>query len=269
MSLRLHSLTVVAVAACLVAGAALVPSSASAAFTYLATRNLVPGPVLQITSTGTEGLTYIRPSNNNLTSFAIGPSVEPLVTTAAVAAIRPTRLYYCNAVNQRSIFRAGDVPIFTGNNYIREVAFGPGPALYFSEASGAGGDGKIYKLSPTLTPVLFYTVRLAQVGGFWAGHFAFNPEGKLFIANGNTGSAKVWHCPIAAGAAPTSVYASSGPILGFCFVAPDRFLYTDGSPLLRLTTLGATTASVQYTSPRQNKYCDVLSSDIQYNPQVK
>jgi hypothetical protein len=263
MSARLQTLGVVTLVVVVMLGAVLAPSSATAANIYLATRNLSPGPVLRIAG-ATEALAYIRPGNNNLTSFTIGPSVEPTTTTA----VRPTRLYYCNAVNQNQIFRAGDVPIYTHRTYVREVAFGPGGALYFSESTGASADGKIYRLGPGMVPVLYYTVVLTKVGGFWAGNFAFNSAGRLFISNGNTTGAKIWGCPLGA-AAPVALYSDRGPIQGFCVTSSSTFWFTNGTPVLRRGTFGGPATMTVFTSPKQNKYCDVLASATVLSPNTR
>ncbi len=264
MKARAQTLGVVTLGVLVMVGAVLVQSSATAADTYLATRNLSPGPVLRI-NVAMESLVYARPAHNNLTSFAIGPSVETPTTTAMTAA-RPTRLYYCNAVNEKQIFRVGDVPIYTHATYVREVGFGPGGALYFSESTGATADGKIYRLGPGMVPVLYYTVELAKVGGFWAGHFAFNAPGRLFIASGNTTNAKIWECPLG-GAPPVVRYSDSGPILGLCVPRTSTFWFTSGTPFLRRGTFGGPAPSTVFTSPKQNNYCDVLVSDIPYKPE--
>lgn len=73
---------------------------------------------------------------------------------------------------------------FTHSTYIRHIEFDPEGKLYFSEATGAGADGTIYTLTDT-TPQPFYTVRLSEVDGFWAGAFAFDGDGALWLTSGN------------------------------------------------------------------------------------
>jgi hypothetical protein len=57
--------------------------------------------------------------------------------------------------------------------------------LYFSESSGAGGNGKIYYIDSRGAAVPFFTVNLREVDGFWAGNFAFDESGTLYLSSGN------------------------------------------------------------------------------------
>jgi len=94
---------------------------------------------------------------------------------------RPGSVYELAVGTPKPIFNFGKVAVrvvFTHTTYVRDVAFDPSGNLYFSESSGAGGEGKIYRLDLTTgTATLFYTVRLASVGGFWSGDFAYSPDG--------------------------------------------------------------------------------------------
>ena len=127
-------------------------------------------------TTGTESAVFVR-QNGRFSSFTLAKF--------------PDELYYSYR-NDRKIFRAVQVKkgewspeevIYVHTTYVKDVAFGPGPALYFSEATGCGGAGKIYRLDGT-TATLYYTVRLSEVG-CWAGDFAFDEGGVLYLANGN------------------------------------------------------------------------------------
>jgi len=258
----MHALTktlCVCVAALVLAGAALADPNPPPNIprpvgkVYAATLNLNPGVVLQVGGT-TESLVYMRPSSNNLTSFVFRTALE---RDAQAAAPPLLHVYYSNAINETRVYRTADVVTYSHKTYVREVAVGPDKALYFSESSGAGGDGKIWRLDASLAPTLYYTVRLAEVGGFWAGHFAFSPGGRLFVANGNTTGARIWQCPVPAGA-PTAVYSETGTILGFSFLNNTDFLYTNGTTQIRKAALGAAASTVFFTSRKQSKFCDVL-----------
>ncbi|MEA1865909.1 MAG: hypothetical protein U9N46_12125, partial [Euryarchaeota archaeon] len=63
--------------------------------------------------------------------------------------------------------------------------------LYFSEATGAGGNGKIYKIVDGKAS-LYYEVKLADVGGFWGGDFAFDDKGNLYLSSGNRIPASIY-----------------------------------------------------------------------------
>jgi len=218
---------------------------------FVATLDIKPGVVFRIAS-GAEHVIYARKRPENLTSFDFGPWLRPTPKPRQV-------LYFCNAVNDKKIWYAfgpgHEAVLGSHSTYVREVDWGPGKALYFSEASGSAKDGRIYKLAPGSPPTVFYTVKLPLVGGFWAGHFAFDPGGRLHISNGNTSGAQIWACPPAA--KPKSVFKTRGSILGFHFTDRKTFLYTDGSPRLRKAQLGGS-GSVVFTSPKNHKYCDVV-----------
>lgn len=219
-------------------------------FTYLATYNLNPGKILRVDG-ATEQVVLTRPAGP-LTSFVFdGPTVTPPPSAADWA-------YFCNAINGVKIYRADDSTVYTHTTYVRDLAVGPDGALYFSEASGAGGDGKIYRFDAAGTPSLFYTVSLAQVGGFFAGNFAFDPLGTLYISNGNIEGASLWQCPIPGAAARVFQRTDDGVIMGFCFPGVNTFLFTDLTPNLRQAFVGGTSFATVFVSPATNQYRDVL-----------
>jgi hypothetical protein len=219
---------------------------------YLATLNINPGVVLKVDG-ATETLVYTRPMNN-LTSFTISKLLEPELAKKFPVLLT---IYYANGLNEKRIYRIADNLVYTHKTYVREVAIGPDKALYFSESQGASGDGTIYRLDATLTTAtVYYQVHIADIGGTWAGNFAFGKDGKLYVANGNTPGAAIWECPVAGGT-PTSVYKDKGAILGFCFTDRQTFLFTNGTPDLMKASIGAAAAEIAFTSPKKNRYCDV------------
>lgn len=108
------------------------------------------------------------------------------------------KLYYVNA-NENKVYLAlrtttgwNKQVAFEFETYIRCYRFGPGLSsdptgfmrAYFSTARGAGGDGTIYVIvNNTARP--FMTIRIRDIGGFWAGNFEFAPDGTLYVSNGN------------------------------------------------------------------------------------
>jgi len=106
------------------------------------------------------------------------------------------QLYFCSANDRRIYLKKPNEPeriVFTHNTYIRDIAVDSSGNLYFTEASGAKGDGRIYKLSPGVneprpkgfSPRPLYTVELKTVDKFWAGDFTFDAQGKLYLSSGN------------------------------------------------------------------------------------
>ena len=85
--------------------------------------------------------------------------------------------------------------IYTHNTYIRDIAFAFDENgeldLYFSESSGESENGKIYKIEDGKAS-LYYEVKLADVGGFWAGDFAFDDTNKLYLSSGNHVPASIY-----------------------------------------------------------------------------
>ena len=68
--------------------------------------------------------------------------------------------------------------------------------------------------------------------------------------------AAIWSCPL--GGAPARVFQGKGAILGFSFVNRDTVLFTDGSSHLWPAHLGDPEETLEFTSPKGNRYCDVF-----------
>ena len=183
---------------------------------YFADAKESPGSVYHYnTTSGIEETVYTRPSGN-LYSFTFHPRI-------------PKKLYYVNA-NEYKIYRthqiglgwAPEEVVYTHDTYVRDLAFAFDKAgnlgLYFSEATGAGGNGKIYKIEDS-TASPFYEVKLADVGGFWAGDFAFDDKNNLYLSSGNR--------------VPASIYKVEGGIVKEIFKDKKEpisgFTYKDGS----------------------------------------
>ena len=119
------------------------------------------------------------------------------------------QLYFCSANDRRIYQRTGkqqERVVFEHRTYIRDIAVDPSGYLYFSMASGAGGDGRIYKLNPPVNklendghfsiasdsrkdPI---QVHLKTVDGFWAGDFTFDAQGNLYLSTGNRSPAFIY-----------------------------------------------------------------------------
>ncbi|HDI31867.1 MAG TPA: hypothetical protein ENF80_03520 [Thermofilum sp.] len=113
--------------------------------------------------------------------------------------------------------------IYEHNTYIRDLAWGPGikttkvqhPSLYFSEASGAGSNGKIYRLTDRGAE-LYYEVKLEDVDGFWAGHFTFAGD-VLYLSSGNRIPASIYK--VTANGTVNRLFTSNDePICGIFYV---------------------------------------------------
>jgi hypothetical protein len=147
---------------------------------------------------------------------------------------RTGKLYVSNS-NQFKLFAVNSATgaasdVFTHTTYLRDIAFDPAGNLYFSEATGAGADGKIYRLNLSSgTPTLFYNVLRSSVGGFWAGDFTFAPDGRLYISTGNVVGGRVYRIDDpAAASAPVSVYSiAAESVTGIAFDRNGQFHYSN------------------------------------------
>ena len=189
-----------------------IPMTPISQFLYFAVASENPGSVYRLNLlTKDISPLYTRP-HGQLYSFAFHPGI-------------PEKLYYVNA-NDTKIFRvlwlrdhwSEEGVIYQHTTYVRDIAFGPEPVtgtpapggpplrLFFSEATGAGG-GKIYYLNGRNRPVLFYEVKMP-----WAGDFAFDENGVLYLSSGNRAPAKLYKVE---GGTVYTLYRHPEPIKGF------------------------------------------------------
>ena len=99
--------------------------------------------------------------------------------------------------------------VFEHTSIVRDIAVDSSGNLYFTEASGAKGDGRIYQLTPSvnnLGPKGRFSisstsrkgpiqVRLSTVDKFWEGDFTFDSQGKLYLCSGNHIPAFIYRVP--------------------------------------------------------------------------
>jgi len=189
-----------------------------------------PGKVYSSDASGSENVYFARPSGNIYT-FAFHPYV-------------PEKLYYVNA-NDNKIYLAirtsagtwttTDQVVYTHSTYIRDLEYYPsasgGLQIYFSESSGAGGDGQIYLLSGgAATP--YYTVRLSDVDGFWAGDFIHDSDGNLYLSSGNQIPASIYRV---SGGIVSRIYTSdTAPITGMAYRDGSIYYANWGNEIHRL-----------------------------------
>ncbi len=141
-------------------------------------------------------------------------------------AVAPNGIFYFSNANDNHIYKLKgntEIKVYTHTTYTRDVEFDSQGRLYFSESTGAGGDGIIYRLEGNrATP--YYRVRLKDVGGFWAGNFAFDSTGSLWLSNGNKILASLYKV---VNSKPRRMFNSGGSISGFAFTRGGELLYTD------------------------------------------
>ncbi|MFZ3147789.1 MAG: hypothetical protein WA137_01970 [Methanothrix sp.] len=189
-----------------------------------------PGKVYSSAMSGSENIYFARPSGNIYT-FAFHPYV-------------PEKLYYVNANDNKiylatrtsgGVWTSTDQVVYTHSTYVRDLEYYPtasgGLEVYFSESSGAGGDGQIYLLSGgAATP--YYTVRLSDVDGFWAGDFIHGSDGNLYLSSGNQIPAYIYRV---SGSTVSKIYTSdAAPITGMAYRDGSIYYANWGNEIHRL-----------------------------------
>ncbi len=171
-------------------------------------------------------------------------------------AFRDTDIFFVNA-NRNFIYRTGGCSaevIYTHKTFVRDIAFDSTGTLHFSEASGGAGDGKIFTLDVESGDVsTVVTVSLDDVGGFWAGNFAFDPNDTLYLSSGNRRPAMLMrHDP----SGFIQVYRSEDPIMGFVFTDSDTLFFADHAQDIRQLD-NFTTETRAYHAPNATWLTDV------------
>jgi hypothetical protein len=219
---------------------------------YFADARESPGKVYSTDASGVESTYFARPSGNIYT-FSFHPYV-------------PEKLYYVNA-NDNKIYLAVraadgtwttvDQVVYTHNTYVRDLEYyassSGGLQIYFSESSGARANGEIYLLSGgAATP--YYTVRLSDVDGFWAGDFIHDTDGNLYLSSGNRIPASIYKV---SGGAVTRIYTSNAaPITGMAYLDGSIYYANWGNEIHRLD-LSTFADTVFRSQPRHTWISDV------------
>jgi hypothetical protein len=148
---------------------------------------------------------------------------------------RRTNKLYVSDSNQFNLFAVDSATgaastVFTHTTFLRDIAFDPAGNLYFSEATGAAADGRIYRLDlASGIATVFYNVVRSSIGGFWAGDFTFAPDGRLYISTGNVVGGRVYRIDDpAAGTSPVSIYSiAAESVTGIAFDRYGQFYYSN------------------------------------------
>jgi len=226
-----------------------IPFTPISSFLYFAVASENPGSVYQVDlRTGDVSTLYTRP-HGHLYSFAFHPGI-------------PEKLYYVSA-NDTKIFRvlwlrdhwSEEEVIYQHTTYVKDIAFGPEPVtgtpapggpplrLFFSEATGAGG--KIYYLDGRNRPVLYYEVRMP-----WAGDFAFDENGVLYLSSGNRAPAKLYKVE---GGTVYTLYRHPEPIKGFV-VRGGKVYFANWRGSVYVLDLASGEVEELFTNPRRFRW---------------
>ena len=213
---------------------------------YFSDCNENPGAVYEVRAGKSE--LYRRPSGR-VSAFAFAPW-------------DPDRLFLLDA-NRNEIFQVdlGGPPaeslVYTHGTYVRDLAFDAAGALYFSEATGAGGNGRIWRIKPTGGASLFFTVLLSEIDGFWAGDFGFAPDGTLLLSAGNRVPASFYEADLATGRLMRLYHSPSEAITGFAHNADDALFITNNKSNIYTLDIDAGATTPAYTDAAQQRICDV------------
>ena len=176
-------------------------------------------------------------------------------------------LYYSDANQNRLIRAIGNqvTVVYTHSTYLRDIAFDPQGQIYFSESTGAFSNGRIYRLNNGVAE-LFFTVSLAAVNGFWAGDFAFAPDGTLYLSTGNRVGSHIYR--VTAGV-PSPVYsAPTESIAGLDFDSAGNIYYADWfHRIYRLTPTFVRTVALE-DAGRRFADVNVVSGSIALGPEA-
>ncbi|MBN2445002.1 MAG: WD40 repeat domain-containing protein [Spirochaetales bacterium] len=177
------------------------------------------------------------------------------LSSFAFAPWDPDLLYYVNA-SDKHIFSVQldtsgltENTIYSHTTYVRDIAFDQSGILYFSESTGAGGDGKIWRVETGTTASLYYTVKLSDVGGFWAGHFTFGPDGSLYLSSGNCIPSSIYHVDMAANTVTDIFHSPGASTTGITFGPEDMLYFADNGPNIYSFDLTTMADQLAYTDP--------------------
>jgi hypothetical protein len=189
-----------------------------------------PGKVYSSAASGSESVYFARPAGNIYT-FSFHPYV-------------PEKLYYVNANDNKiylatrtaaGVWSSTDQVAYTHSTYIRDLEYYPTAdgdlKVYFSESSGAGADGQIYLLSGGAA-VPYYTVRLSDVDGYWAGDFIHDSEGNLYLSSGNRVPASIYR--VSRGTVSRIYTSANAPITGMAYRDSSIYYANWGTEIHRL-----------------------------------
>ncbi len=222
---------------------------------YFCDANETKGSVYHRPAFGPEIKIYTRPSGR-IYSFLFAPWDAD-------------KLYFLDA-NQFKIYLKDLSPgapaesaIYTHTTYVREIEVDREGRLYFSEATGAGGNGKIWRLNSDGTSSLYYTVLLSQVGGFWAGNFCFDREGVLYLSTGNEVGASIYRVDIATNTVTKLWTDPAGSIKGITFGQDGFLYYANWRQMIYALDLETGTRTQVYYNPIRQ-----WTSDVAFKPFV-
>jgi hypothetical protein len=213
---------------------------------YIADARVSPGRVyIKYSRAGGEHIFFERPSGK-ITSIAFS---------------QDGTLHFVNMNDNRifRVIRGREDVIHTHHTYVRDIVIDINDTIYFSEASGAGDDGRIYELQGG-NPSHFQDIRLDDVGGYWSGNFAFDWRHDLYVSTGNSIPASIYRL----GTEWEEIHKEETDcITGFSFLACDLLCYTNWDTEAYLLECRSDTKSLIYSEPHRVWLSDIAFKDPQ------
>ena len=211
---------------------------------YFAEWNQSPGSIYEyISATNTETIIYTRASEY-LHSFLFTPWDTNSV-------------YFVNA-NRYSIFEkdltstSPETILYTHPTYVRDIAVDSLGQIFFSEATGAAENGKIWRLENNGSITPFYTVSLSDVGGFWGGDFTFDSNDNLYISSGNIVPASIYSVDVYSNIVTTLFTDTNECIAGMMFGQDGYLYYANWHTRIYRLNLSNLYRSIVYENPERD-----------------
>ena len=179
--------------------------------------------------------------NGGISSIAESPSGE---------------LYFCDATEGRILRFDGtkELVVYQHIGSIKHLAFGPTGRLFFSSVMGTRNGGTIFELSDSKA-LPYHTVKPEDLPQGWAGTFAFDRSGMLWLSSGSGRPAALYR--VRAQQLEQVYTASSGGVLGFSFLQDGSIVYADGAHSVYRVTLPSLHAEKIFDSPFEGMLTDV------------
>jgi sugar lactone lactonase YvrE len=174
-----------------------------------------------------------------------------------MAAFPPSgELYFCDATEGRILRFDGtkELVVYQHIGSIKHLAFGPSGRLFFSSVMGTRNGGTIFELSDSKA-LPYHTVKPEDLPQGWAGTFAFDRSGMLWLSSGSGRPAALYR--VRAQQLEQVYTASSGGVLGFSFLQDGSIVYADGAHSVYRVTLPSLHAEKIFDSPFEGMLTDV------------
>jgi len=165
-------------------------------------------------------------------------------------------LYFCDATEAR-IFKIEadhEVVVYQHHAPIKHLEFGANGRLYFSSVMGSRDPGTIYELEGA-TATAYYALQPGALPATWAGGFAFDTHGMLWLSSGPQRPASLYRVHFQT---LEKVFTTGDTgIMGFGFLRDGSIVYADNARSVMHLTLPSLQATRLFESPFEGWLTDV------------